>query len=402
MSNSKALLVVLLLQTVSVKAMTYEVVKKGSFYNLVKQDKKFGYVDRDGQVLLPIVYDEIRQESQRIVLVKDGKLGLLHIGGESMREVIPAEYDYIQSYQIYPFVVGKGGKFGIVDNRGKWLLPVEYDHIDETPVFPRLAKKNGKLGLVDSTGKGPVALIPFEYEELQSSADPSDSSYRAKKNGLWGMVDKSNHIQLPFQYSLVEGYFGGVLRVQKDGAFDYLDKANRSLGYYKQKDFKYSSSKTVRDAGFLSGPAAPLDSRVGASSQPGLQMFVFPEMVPYEFASANEGSDIKEFLGLVLVNSDSKPIHLHSQDGKLFVKQQAQVADGQWRTIENWVESDCGNSHIRMEIPPRSQIVTRGRRYRGDRKTKMRFKLTSEKTVVYSNSFEGSFDSKLLDSLKAE
>ena len=57
------------------------------------------------------------------------------------------------------------------------------------------AKKNGLWGLIDRMGK---VVIPFEYEEICTGEKYSAEMFFAKKNGVWGIIDLNNDILLPF------------------------------------------------------------------------------------------------------------------------------------------------------------------------------------------------------------
>ncbi len=93
-------------------------VKEGSF--LVSENEKWGLVDEDGKILVPLEWDRI------------------YPAGE-----IQGEYRGLK--KDHALVAVKGDKFGLMDFQGNVILPPVYDH---TPFY------NGKLTLIIDKGRG--------------------------------------------------------------------------------------------------------------------------------------------------------------------------------------------------------------------------------------------------------
>ena len=109
------------------------------------------------------------------VIMKNGRFGIISKGVE----VIPVKYDIEQFYKqisfdgqaYFPdgaqFALGFGGKWGVMDNRGKIIIPFNYDHIaiqqtTDTKHIEYLGlDKAGKCAIADSTGK---ELTGYTYE----------------------------------------------------------------------------------------------------------------------------------------------------------------------------------------------------------------------------------------------
>lgn len=368
------------------------------FCYLVKKDNKFGYIGNSGEILLPIEYDEIRREQLRTVLVKDKKFGLLQIGGESLKVLLPAEYDYLQKSHITPIVVGKNGKFGMVDDRGRILVPLVYDNIEDGYDFPRRVKSQNLFGMIATPKLNGVhtALIPPEYEEISNSVNPKDFLFKVKKNGKWGFIDFKNKVVLPLEYTSVDGFFAGVASVTKNGQPDYLDLTGHSVGYFAQKKLEYDTTKAIQSAGFRASDEVPINLKVPSKSQQGLQLVVVPKMVPYEVTEIVGDQNIVKFMGIFLQNFGDSDIFAPAQDGQFYLIQEAMAQDGTWKKIEKWNPSDCGNSYFPFGIAKNKQRLTVGRRYQGSFNTKLRFALRLEKTEIFSNEFEGSIAPELL------
>src|SRR5262245_34349944 len=94
---------------------------------------------------------------------------------------------------------------------------------------------------------------------------------------------------------------------------------------------------------------------------------------------------------LLLVNGTGEVVRLHACDSKIRVIQEARDTSGDWRPIECFPESWCGNSFHVVLLPPGHLWEFAAPRYVGALKTKLRFAL-KDKETIYSNEFDGSID----------
>lgn len=95
------------------------------------------------------------------------------------------------------------------------------------------------------------------------------------------------------------------------------------------------------------------------------------------------------FFVAFLVNTTDTSFHAQRQDGSLIMIQEAQDADGEWKPIEYWVWSGCGNSYFSpLELMPGECVYIPIRRYQGEMHTKIRLKMDTGKGIFYSEPFE--------------
>ncbi len=92
-------------------------------------------------------------------------------------------------------------------------------------------------------------------------------------------------------------------------------------------------------------------------------------------------------------NNGQKDIQLIPQDNKLTLIQEALTQDKKWKPIEFWINSDCGMSYLKeIKVKSGEIIGLRSKKYKGNFKTKIRFKLLIDKKVYYSNSITASIN----------
>jgi hypothetical protein len=91
-----------------------------------------------------------------------------------------------------------------------------------------------------------------------------------------------------------------------------------------------------------------------------------------------------------LLNNSTEPVVLGTQDGSVFCVLQALDNTQQWRPVQYWHYSGCGNSYIARYLRPKETLALSAQTTTtGDFKTKLRYKLAGIKEFYYSNEFEG-------------
>jgi hypothetical protein len=92
---------------------------------------------------------------------------------------------------------------------------------------------------------------------------------------------------------------------------------------------------------------------------------------------------------IYVINKTSDTISISNQDWSLFLIQEAKNKNGEWKPIEYWQYSTCGNSYLSVKLEPNGILKTESLAYYGNFKTEIRFKLLNNDIVYYSNSITG-------------
>jgi hypothetical protein len=221
----------------------------------VKILNKFGAMDLDGNIVIPVVYDLVSTFSEGLALVgiKD-KYGYINKMNE---RVIPLQFDAGLDFEQGRAVVEKDKKYGLIDRSGKMILECEYEDIGAFSDELIYAQKNGHYGYYDKYGiervkskfddaftfqKGRAfvqvgekqAIINTEGEfifppKYESIKQFSKTTIVFEEEGFFGLVDFSQKIILPAEYDEIGNLSSGLALINFEGKIGYID----SLGNIK-------------------------------------------------------------------------------------------------------------------------------------------------------------------------
>lgn len=185
----------------------------------VKKNKKWGFIDEQGKLVIPMIYDEVDYFTQNKLsaVVKNGKSGFIDKTG---KEVVLIIYEDARSEQMDNIVIVKKNKWAFFNNQGKQLSDFIYDEVFDTDYYD-FSKDN--FGISENTFfKNGAVLIRkgkvFEFlnEKLEpafpsnkfDSASVFDTYHNAivKSNGKYGMIRSNGEFKVPLAYDFIEPY----------------------------------------------------------------------------------------------------------------------------------------------------------------------------------------------------
>jgi hypothetical protein len=93
----------------------------------VKLNGKWGYIDFDGNEVVPPLYDYVGYYSDGRVCVRvNQKFGFVDLDGN---EVVPLRYDYIYDHYDGMAMIRLDGKYGFIDMDGNEVIPCWYNSV---------------------------------------------------------------------------------------------------------------------------------------------------------------------------------------------------------------------------------------------------------------------------------
>jgi hypothetical protein len=179
-------------------------------YILKSGQKKGGYIDTTGKVVIPLIYDECEPFGNGVALVFLGeKCGLIDKTGKIL---IPIKYAgglFRLTNNLWTASDGVG-KHGITTQSGIEVLPIIYNMMVSYPDYG-IITLNKKKGYFNMDGK---LTIPCIYDDAKRF---EDGIAAVALNNKWGYIDVAGKTVLPFEYEYPALRTGEEKRIKKIG-----------------------------------------------------------------------------------------------------------------------------------------------------------------------------------------
>lgn len=186
----------------------------GNFVNnraIVRKNKKWGMIDQLGNIVLPIIYEELS-----FIPNSNNKLYFLSLKNE---------------------------KFGYINNMAKLILPLNYDKINEYSENMIAVCKAGLWGFADEQGNEIIAC------KFRSVNDFSEGLAAVMVNGKFAYIDKSGQIVIAAQFHKAGNFREGLAAVKTlNGKIIYIDQSGKTvldLNFRDAGEFKNGVAKVL-------------------------------------------------------------------------------------------------------------------------------------------------------------
>lgn len=133
-----------------------------------ESNNKIGFINKEGTVIIKPIYDQIKgcfyTEDNLVAVKKEEKWSVIDACG---KELLPFDYNHIfisPDSKLVSFQIGwKSWKVIDLDSNTNEIVKNEYEYIEGFRYGYARIKKNGKWGIIDKTGK---IVLPAEYESV--------------------------------------------------------------------------------------------------------------------------------------------------------------------------------------------------------------------------------------------
>jgi hypothetical protein len=194
-------------------------------YYPVYEEEKYGFIDVNGALQIPIRYDSVAShyfcegvKEDFILVYNNNKVSAIDKTGQ---QIIDESYEEIEQLEEGLLTVKKEGKHGLYLGSGFRLLPPQYEEIELLDDIFLLLTQNGKKGLATTNGRKLTAL---DFDDISS---PEEKLLVFEKNGKYSLLLHqqllNSQVQNPkdtssftFAYNRVERVKKGYLKVYTD------------------------------------------------------------------------------------------------------------------------------------------------------------------------------------------
>lgn len=167
-------------------------------YEDIRNGHKCGYIDRQGNVIIPFVYSQAAAFSEGFAAVRKGfKRGSDNAGyiDRQGRQITSFDYLGCEPFKSGMAIVARGSltsegrtTYGYIDTSGTEVIStLDYEKVGFIHENMVCVKKNGKYGYIDKSG---AEVIPFIYEDAHGFCD---GLAQVKLNGKVGFIDKQGN-----------------------------------------------------------------------------------------------------------------------------------------------------------------------------------------------------------------
>ncbi|MFZ8846900.1 MAG: WG repeat-containing protein, partial [Candidatus Hydrothermia bacterium] len=206
-------------------------------FSIVSRAGKKGVVSKDGKVIIPIAYDEIRYDNRNeiFLIAKGNKWGLANKKGKIF---VPLKYDYLTTFCKGLIAVKYKEKFGLMDKTGRIIVPPKYDILglvreSDDEGYSIITISGGGSGFF-STFVGNRSLFErFEYEIKYVEEYCRDLFLVGKEGYKFGLIDENGTEVLRTEFDEVAPYEDLILARKGDkwGIFDLRGKTILEMKY---------------------------------------------------------------------------------------------------------------------------------------------------------------------------
>ena len=220
----------------------------------------WGFIDREGQEVIPATFTSVRNFSEGLAAVKTG--GSHFIGGKwgfinrEGKVIIEPTFDAALDFHEGLASVMVGGRWGVIDTHGKWVVEPAYSSIgffsDGLAPFAPFREQGSSTetqlsyGFIDRQGTVVIqpkfSQVSYGFNEGLAAVaidhlPPTHPNERIGNPGPFGFIDRTgNWVILP-RFSRGGRFSEGLAAVPQVDQYGYID---RSGEWVIQPRFKFS------------------------------------------------------------------------------------------------------------------------------------------------------------------
>lgn len=186
----RVIAIAFLISTFAMLGIAQKANDKGMPLFWIREDGKYGYIDRTGKV------------------------------------VIAPQYENTMGFNEGVAATRMNGKYGYIDTKGKWVIAPQFEFTYKFSEGLAMVRTGKKYSWINR--KGETVIQPMEFQEVCVGFD--DGHCAVKRDGKWGYIDRTGRIVVETLYKKATKFNGGVAQVEDfSGMHHWITPAGRKL-----------------------------------------------------------------------------------------------------------------------------------------------------------------------------
>ncbi len=174
---------------------------------IVRNNFQYGYINKKGNIEIPIIYDYAYDFSNGTAKVyKNKKTFYIDKYGKITEK--KNDKNEIQEKKLIKYCNNQ--KWGFINKKGIIVINNKYDNVQDFSENLAAVEINRKWGYIDKNGK---EIIPCIYN---STMKFSENLAVVEKNSRYGYINKDGKLAIPFMYDSAYSFSEGVAIAKKD------------------------------------------------------------------------------------------------------------------------------------------------------------------------------------------
>ena len=183
---------------------------------VIKQNGKFGYIDKTGKIAIHPQFDNANNFSEGLAVIKqNSKFGYIDKRGNF---VILPQFDYADNFSEGLAKISSNSKYGYVNQNGNVVILPQFEEAYDFSEGLAIVKQNGSTGYIDQKGK--IVIKP----QFDDAYDFSEGLAVIKQNNKYGYIDKRGKIVIKPQFDDACDFSEGLAAIRQNGKYGYIDK----------------------------------------------------------------------------------------------------------------------------------------------------------------------------------
>ena len=189
----------------------------------VELDRKIGFINEDGEEIVPCKYDEACDFSEGMAIVEaEGLCGFVNEKGE---ESIPCKYQGASFFHEGLAGVETEGGWGFINKDGEEIVPCKYEKVHNFSEGLAGVKSKEGWGFINKDGE---EIVPCKYEDVFNF---SEGLARVESEDRWGFINKDGEEIIPCKYEVAFGFWNGnkTASVRLNGEWITIDTTGKQV-----------------------------------------------------------------------------------------------------------------------------------------------------------------------------